>query len=490
MYSTFREPLVTALSTDSARPAVVHRGRTWSRGDLLARAAALAGQLRRLGLAPGDRVAMPLAEKLPALVGHLGVQLAGGVAVPLNARLPAAELPYYVADSGAAIALVDPEQALAWEALRGAAPSLRHVVVTTAEEAALEDLPAPVRGDDPCLMVYSSGTTGWPKGVVHTQGSLAAGLGALARCWRMTADDRVVNVLPLFHVHGLCFAALMPLLAGGCVLLEDSFQPARTLEVIGEASVFMAVPTIYYRLLDTPEFREPAQGWRARLFTCGSAPIRPEVLPQLQEIVGRPIINRYGMTEAHVITSLPLDGPWPDGSVGVPLEGVEVEVRREDGTPAATNEVGGIWVRGPSLFREYWNKPEATRAAFVDGWFETGDHGSRDEPGYLTLAGRKHDLIITSGFNVYPAMVERVINGCPGVRECAVVGVPDAIKGERVAAFVVREDAGLTEAAVEAYCRERLADYQRPRQVVFAEALPRNAMGKVLKRDLRERLGG
>jgi malonyl-CoA/methylmalonyl-CoA synthetase len=490
MSATFRDLLLNTLGTEPHRPALVHRGRAWSRADLLREAGQLGGRLRRLGLAPGDRVALTLAEKLPCLLAQLGVVLAGGVAVPLNPRLPEAELPYFVNDSGASLALVGPEQAIALEALRAVAPSLRHVVVSGADdEGTSVDFTPGCAPADPCLMIYSSGTTGWPKGVVHTQGSLASALGALARCWRMTPDDRVVNVLPLFHVHGLCFAAFLPLLAGGCVLLEDSFQPARTLDVVAQASVFMAVPTIYYRLLDTPEFRAGTRRWDVRLFTCGSAPIRPEILPQLQELLGGPVINRYGMTEAHVITSLPLDGPWPDGSVGVPLEGVEVEVRRDDGTLCPTSEVGNVRIQGPNLFRGYWNNPEATRAAFSEGWFETGDLGSRDARGFLTLAGRKHDLIITSGFNVYPAAVERVVNGCPGVRESAVLGVPDAIKGERVAAFIVRADPALDEATIDRFCRERLVDYQCPRRIVFVEALPRNAMGKVLKRELRERLG-
>jgi acyl-CoA synthetase (AMP-forming)/AMP-acid ligase II len=204
----------------------------------------LAGRLQRLGLSVGDRVALPLADRLGCVIAHLGVFLAGGVALPLNPKLPAQELRYFLQDSGAGIALVDPEQATSLEQVRADVPSLRHVV------ADLDANPSPYRRpdlapDDGCLLVYSSGTTGWPKGVVHSQTGLYSALRALAGCWRMTPDDRVVNVLPLFHVHGLCFATLMPLLAGACVLLEDSFVPQRTLEAISQATVFMAVPTIY-----------------------------------------------------------------------------------------------------------------------------------------------------------------------------------------------------------------------------------------------------
>jgi malonyl-CoA/methylmalonyl-CoA synthetase len=344
-----------------------------------------------------------------------------------------------------------------------------------------------VRDDDPCLIVYSSGTTGWPKGIVHTQANVASSLFALQRTWRFTPDDVVLNVLPLFHIHGLSFATQLTLLTGGCVIL-DEFQPQQTLQRVADCTVFMAVPTIYYRFLEEPSFRDTARNWSmVRLFTCGSAPIRAEVLPELETILGRPVINRYGMSEAFVITSLPLDGPWPNGSVGLPIDGIDVRVMN-DARPAAPGEVGAVQMRGPNLFREYWRQPEATRQAFTTGWFDTGDLGSRDAAGFLTLVGRKHDLIITSGFNVYPQVVERVINSCPGVRESAVLGIPDARKGERVAAAVVRDDPALDEDRLRAFWNERLVDYQRPKDVVFVDALPRNALGKVLRRELRERI--
>ena len=251
----------------------------------------------------------------------------------------------------------------------------------------------------------------------------------------------------------------------------------------------MAVPTIYYRFLEQPNFRAIAKTWtKPRLFTCGSAPIRAEVLPELESILGKPVINRFGMTEGFVITSLPLDGPRPNGSVGKPLDGIEVRIANEP--EASATDVGPVQLRGPNLFREYWNKPDATKDAFASGWFETGDLGSLDANGFLTLVGRKNDLIITSGFNVYPQVVERVINECPGVRESAVIGVPDAHKGESVVAFVVGGDATLDEGLLRAFWSERLVDYQRPKDVVFIDALPRNAMGKVLRRELRDKFSG
>jgi malonyl-CoA/methylmalonyl-CoA synthetase len=301
----------------------------------------------------------------------------------------------------------------------------------------------------------------------------------------MTSDDIVLNVLPLFHIHGLAFATHLTWLSGGCIRIEDSFEVETTLSAIGQSTVFMAVPPIYYRLLESAEFRPAAASWKqVRLFTCGSAPIRAEVLPELEGILQHPVINRYGMTESYVITSLPLAGPWPSGSVGLPLEGIERKVVRSDGVVVEAGEVGSVFIRGANLFREYWRKPDATRAAFSDGWFDTGDLGSLDERGFLTLVGRKNDLIITSGYNVYPQVVERVVGECPGVKECAAFGVPDRERGERVAVAVVRSDPMLDEARLRAWCGERLVHYQQPRTFLFADALPRNSMGKILRREL------
>jgi malonyl-CoA/methylmalonyl-CoA synthetase len=299
-----------------------------------------------------------------------------------------------------------------------------------------------------------------------------------------------MNALPLFHIHGLAFATHLTLLTGGCVHIEDNFDAKQMLATIGTGTVFMAVPPMYYKLLAEPEFAARAATWdRVRLFTCGSAPIRTEVLPDLQRILRRPIINRYGMTESYVIASLPLAGPWPDGSVGLPLDGVEVRIARLDDTTADAGEVGSVLIRGPNIFREYWQKPEATQRAFATGWFDTGDLGQLDERGFLTLVGRAHDLIIVSGYNVYPQVVERVLGECPGVGECAVLGLPDEQRGERVAAAIVRNDPALDEARVRAWVSDRLIHYQQPRSLLFLDALPKNALGKVLRRELREQFG-
>jgi malonyl-CoA/methylmalonyl-CoA synthetase len=489
----FVAALRASFDEHAGRVAITHRERSYTFAEIDARARRGAAWLRGLGAEQGERVVVAASEKLPFLAAHLGALVAGAVALPVNPRLTRDEMRYVLADSDAAVAVVGEEARGVVEGLREELPALRAVVdVNEAWDAPDAPWSEPSYApDDPCLILYSSGTTGRPKGVVHTQANLATSLRALGDCWQFSPDDVLVNVLPLFHIHGLSFASHLSLLTGSRMIVEDAFHPRKTLGVVGLGTVFMAIPTFYYAFLDRPEFPEAARAWsNVRLFTCGSAPIRPEVLPGLEGILGRPVINRYGMTEGHVITSLPLDGPWPQGSVGLPLNGIELRLAREDGTDAPSGEVGTVLLRGANLFREYWRNPEATGAAFASGWFDTGDLGTCDASCFLTLVGRKNDMIISSGFNVYPQVVERVLNDCPGVRESAVLGLPDPRRGERVTAVIVRDDPGLDEKRVRAHCAENLVDYQRPASIVFVDSLPRNALGKVLRRELRDQLAG
>lgn len=489
MTAHFGEHLLQIFAKHAQRPAIAYRGETVSYGELQARAIQCAAWLQQLGLEPGDRVVLFTADKLPFLFAQLGAMLAGGVPLPLNPRFTREEMRYYLSDSGARAIVVGQEQRPMIESLTA---ELENPPTIVSDQTALEPPAATFRDPqrqphDPCLILYSSGTTGWPKGVVHTHENVASSLRGLAECWQMSTSDVVINALPLFHIHGLAFATHLTWFAGGCVRIEDNFDAAQMLDIIGTGTVFMAVPPMYYRLLAEPRLRAAAQSWNnVRLFTCGSAPIRTEVLPELQEILQRPIINRYGMTESYVISSLPLAGPWPDGSVGLPLPGVEVRIARSDGSPAAQGEVGAVHIRGPNIFRNYWQRPEATTAAFQTGWFETGDLGQLDERGFLTLVGRQHDLIIVSGYNVYPQVVERVLGECPGVAECAVLGLPDEQRGERVAAAIVRSDTALDAAQVRAWVSERLIHYQQPKSLLFVDALPKNSLGKILRRELRE----
>jgi acyl-CoA synthetase (AMP-forming)/AMP-acid ligase II len=489
----FLHDLQATFGQHAARPALIYGGRTWTYSELDAVARDCAAWLQSLGIAAGDRVALFTPNKLPFLIGHLGVMFAGGVPLPLNPRFTREEMRYFLTDSGARLVIGGREQQSLAEHLASGLPQQPIVV---ADALALDPPaadwcePSP-NADEACLILYSSGTTGWPKGVVHTHANVASSLAALALCWRMTAEDVVVNVLPLFHIHGLAFATHLTWLTGGCLLVEDAFDPLRTLDAIGRGTVFMAVPPIYYRLLEEPKFRAAAKQWEnVRLFTCGSAPIRPEVLPELEAILGKPVINRYGMTEAYVIASLPLDGPWPYGSVGLPLAGVELSVVRDDGAPAAVGEVGSVRVRGPNLFREYWNKPEATAEMIRNGWLHTGDIATMDEDGFFRIVDRLKDIILVSGFNVYPTEVEGVLYRHPDVLKASVVGVPDDVTGERVKAFIVlKEGATATAAEIMQWCRDPaqgLTGYRVPREIEFRDSLPETLIGKVLRRVLLE----
>jgi malonyl-CoA/methylmalonyl-CoA synthetase len=479
--------------------AIKHREEVYTYSRLESMVEHVGAFLQKKGLKKGDRVILNMSDKFAFLIHHLGVVLSGGVSLPLNFAFTKDEMLYFINDSGATHVIANEKQAELINQINPECPNLSHVI--SSSEAFLESIGekfenVPISPKDNCFILYSSGTTGTPKGVVHTHHNLAESLLALKKCWRFTKDDVLLNVLPLFHIHGLSFATHLSLISGSSMLLEDKFHPVKTMDRVGESTVFMAVPTIYYALLRRGEFREKAMSWKkTRLFTCGSAPIRPEVLPELEEILGTNLINRYGMTESHVITSLPLDGPFPQGSVGTPLDGIALKLVTEEGRSIfAENvkkehvgEVGEVKIKSPNLFDHYWKNPEATASEFDDdGFFSTGDLGRLDENGFLTLVGRKKDLIITGGYNVYPPVVERVINEFEQVKESAVVGLFDEKKGEQVVAFVV-PDGELDLRALRQFCRGHLVNYQVPGRFEVVDELPRNTMGKILKRVLKEK---
>jgi len=485
----FLELLDHQFKENSRHQAVIYQDQVFSYAEVEERAKAVGVFLRQKGLKTGDIVILYTPEKLSFLLIHLGIILGGGVSLPLNPGFTAEEMIYFLNDSGACFVFASGQQASVIEKIKNKCPALKSVFEPSI--AFNQKLLQGVQGDGflekspPGFMLYSSGTTGQPKGVMHNHVNTGASLLALQKCWEFSPGDVLLNVLPLFHIHGLSFAAHLSLISGSTMIIEDRFHPVQTMEKIKDATVFMGVPTYYYSFLNRPEFRERAKEWRrTRLFTCGSAPIRSEVLDEIETIIGKPLINRYGMTESHVITSLPLAGPYKRGSVGVPLEGIEIKIGKQ-----GREEAGEVMVRGPNLFDHYWKKIEATRLAFdEDGFFKTGDLGNFDDDGYLFLVGRKNDLVITSGFNVYPPVVERVINEFPGVKESAVIGIPDPVKGEKVMAVIVPEAGSKVDIdKLKKHCREKLVNYQCPVAFELLKELPRNTMGKVLKRDLKEK---
>jgi len=339
------------------------------------------------------------------------------------------------------------------------------------------------RDDGPAAIVYTSGTTGRAKGAVLTHGNLAANARTLVEAWRITAEDLYLAVLPLFHVHGLA-NGICSWLASGCRMrLVERFEHDKAEALFEEfqPTIFFGVPTIYVRLLELPDEAARRIGSRMRLFVSGSAPLPAPVFEAFRAAFDHAILERYGMTETLMTVGNPYEGDRRPGTVGRPLPGVEVRIVGPDGRDLPDGETGALLVRGPAVFSGYWRRPEATEAAFTDGWFRTGDLGERSADGYVTLRGRASDLIITGGFNVYPREIEDVLLELPGVREAVVVGVPDERRGERPVAFFAGD---ADETALEAACRRQLASFKVPAAFLRVDALPRNALGKVQKHRL------
>ena len=336
--------------------------------------------------------------------------------------------------------------------------------------------------DTPLALVYTSGTTGASKGAILTHGNFAANAVVLNASWGMRAMDRLLTTLPLFHVHGLGNAVHCWLLAGCHMRLTARFEAAKAAAWFTDyaPTVFFGVPTMYIRLLDLDDATARTIGSNARLFVCGSAPLPAHVLEAFRAKFGHVILERYGMTETLMNVSNPYIGERRAGTVGLPLALTAVRIVGDDGRDVADGTSGELWVRGPNVCAGYWNRPDATASAFADGWFRTGDIGVRATDGYITLEGRRSELIISGGFNIYPREIEELLLEQPGISEATVVGTPDAARGEVPVAYLVCDPA-LDVVALEAHLRTQLASFKIPRAFVRVEALPRTALGKVQK---------
>jgi malonyl-CoA/methylmalonyl-CoA synthetase len=465
LFSMFR----AGFPADLTRPALIEgSGAALSYADLLTRSGAIAAALLARGLKPGDRMVVQTSKSVDALLLYLAALRAGIVHVPLNPGYTRAELDYFIGDAEPGLFVDDAE--------------LAHLAAApTAEFADVELGP-----DDLAAILYTSGTTGRSKGAMLSQANLASNAAALIRDWRFTSADRLIHALPIFHVHGLFVATHCVLGSGATMLWQPSFDAEAILGSLPDATVLMGVPTFYTRLLARPELT-PKLCSNMRLFVSGSAPLSAETHREWQARTGHRILERYGMTETGMLSSNPYEGDRRAGSVGPPLPGVSIRIAAPD-----ADGVGGIEVQGPNVTRGYWRNPEKTVEAFTaDGWFETGDLGRFDGDGYLWIVGRAKDLIISGGFNVYPAEVEAAIEVLDGVADVAVVGAPHPDFGEGVVAVVVpRADAEVSPDAIGAALRETLAAYKRPKLVLIRDALPRNAMGKVEKAALRREFAG
>jgi len=461
MSANLYDLLSSRFPADRSKPCfLLSDGGAISYGELEAGAARVAGRLVAEGVQPGDRVALQAEKSAEAIMVYLGVLKTGAVFLPLNGAYTPAEVDYFLGDAEPKVFITDPP---GWVAEATAYAPL---------EAA-----APRTANDLASLIYTSGTTGRSKGAMLSHGNLAENALALHAAWGFTPDDVLLHALPIFHVHGLFVALHCALLSGCPMVWLPKFSDAEVLAGLEEATVMMGVPTFYTRLLANPEFtRAGAAG--VRLFVCGSAPLLPSTFAEFEARTGQRILERYGMSEAVIITSNPLHGERIAGSVGYPLPGVDLRI-------GGGEETGVIEIRGPSVFSGYWRMPEKTAEEFTaDGFFITGDVGRRDPDGRVWISGRAKDLIISGGYNVYPKEVELVLDELPGVTESAVVGVPHKDFGEGVVAVVLGTG---DEAAMIAQARQQLAAYKTPKRIVFVDELPRNAMGKVQKNLLRQR---
>jgi len=474
---------------------------TWR--DIDRATARIANLLQWLDLPEGARVAVQTEKSVEALLLYLAVLRAGYVYLPLNTAYQSSEIEYFIGNAEPSVVVCSGKN-FGWVSKLAFKAGCTHVftlnedrtgsLLERAAHHADTHEPAQRQASDLAAILYTSGTTGRSKGAMLTHGNLLSNALTLKSYWRWQPGDVLIHALPIFHVHGLFVASHGALLNGSKMIWFSKFAPRAVVERLPEATVFMGVPTLYVRLLGEASFtREACRNMR--LFISGSAPLLIETFNDFRERTGHTILERYGMSETVMLTSNPCDpkdGERKGGTVGFPLPGVGLRVRDDHSAVVPQGEIGGIEVKGPNVFSGYWRMPEKTREEFTDdGWFKTGDVGRIDDEGYVVIVGRSKDLIITGGYNVYPAEVEGVLNEMPGVAESAVIGVPHADFGEAVVAVVVRRPGSTPDAAqLIGQLKAKIANFKVPKQVFVVDELPRNTMGKVQKNLLREQHRG
>jgi malonyl-CoA/methylmalonyl-CoA synthetase len=472
-------------------------GECYSYLDLVSLSARIANVLVDRGVKPGDRVAAKVEKSFAALVLYLAALRAGAIYLPLNVAYTVAETAYFLGDAEPSLVVCDPREAREVGIIAAKISAKVETLdgngkgsLTDAASDASPDFASVQREpDDLAAILYTSGTTGRSKGAMLTHGNLLSNAMTLRDQWCFTSEDRLIHALPIYHTHGLFVASNVTLISGGTLLLLPKFDADQVVNLMSRATVLMGVPTFYVRLLQHPHLGQEITR-HIRLFVSGSAPLLAETHREWMARTGHAILERYGMTETNMITSNPYKGTRVPGSVGLPLPGVSVRVTNPDtGTELPRGEIGMIEVRGPNVFKGYWRMPEKTAAEFrADGFFVTGDLGKFDDSKYLHIVGRGKDLIISGGFNVYPKEVETEIDAIPGITESAVIGIADPDFGEAVTAVVVADSSSPpNEEMVLRVLKDRLANYKRPKRVHFVNELPRNTMGKVEKKLLRDR---
>lgn len=472
-------------------------GKTISHDAFVRRAAQLAHVLVDAGVAPGDRVVVQAPKLSDTIALYAAAVQAGAVYLPLNTAYTEAELQYFIGDAQPKLIVCATNDEAAINALaKGANAAVltldsENGSLSSAADAMPTEFETVPRGaDDLAALLYTSGTTGRSKGAMLSHKNLLSNAKVLTDLWQITEQDRLIHALPIFHTHGLFVAMNTALLAGASVRFMEKFDVDGIMTALPDATLMMGVPTFYTRLLSDDRFTKSTVG-NMRLFISGSAPLLAETHHAFQERTGHMILERYGMTETNMITSNPYDGDRVAGTVGYPLPGTEVKIAHsETGDTCATGDIGVIEVRGDNVFQGYWKMPEKTAEELRDdGYFITGDLGVMTADGRVSIVGRQKDLIIAGGYNIYPKEIEDVINDIPGVLESAVFGIPHPDFGESVIATIVLEDPKLSAEDIASNVEPKLARFKHPRIYNFADALPRNTMGKVQKNVLRDQQG-
>ncbi len=483
LYSRFAR----SFTAFADRVLVEDGNRQWTYAEIEHEVGRLAARLRQLGVAPGERVLVQTDKNVETLLLYFATIRLGAVYLPLNVDYTEAELDYFARDATPVLAVCREQSTELFGRIGGGSmrvTTLDRLFAQLPEETAP---PVPRGGDDIAAILYTSGTTGKPKGAMLTQENLASNGEMLIDFWRFTPEDRLIHALPIFHVHGLFVAVHCVLFSGASMVFLPRFDSERVIELMPASTVLMGVPTFYIRLLRDPGFTREAAA-NMRLFISGSAPLSADIHRAFEERSGHRVLERYGMTETGMLTSNPYEGERRAGFVGPPLPGVSLRIADfETGRVMPQGEVGIVEVKGANVFKGYWQMPEKTAAEFrPDGWFITGDMGFIDSDGYVQLVGREKDLIISGGLNVYPAEVEALLDDRADVAEAAVIGVPHPDLGEAVVA-VVQPVGDFDADMVRAAMRKELAAFKVPKAIFTMDALPRNTMGKIQKKLLREK---
>jgi long-chain acyl-CoA synthetase len=473
------------------KTAIFYGDREISYAELLAQAQNVAARLQTgFGVKPGDRVALWLKNRPEFVAGVFGILQAGAAVVPVNNFLKPAEVGYILNDGGIDVLITDAELGVHEKELLAARPSLKFLHVEDFSELKTHNLEFKTcqrREQDLAVIIYTSGTTGKPKGAMLSHGNLLHNVNSCRIVLESVPDDCFAVILPLFHTYMMTVGIFLPFTTGGSIVLVKSLHPPRAMlqEIFSRhATILPAVPS-FYRMLLGAQLPTPQP---IRIFISGSAPLPMQTLREFEEKFKVPLIEGYGLSEASpVVSKNPLHGEHKAGSIGIPIPNVEMSVQDNSGKILGVDETGEICVRGGNVMLGYWNQPVESAKVFRDGWLLTGDVGHRDADGYYYITDRKKDMLIVNGINVYPREIEEVIYHFPGVKEAAVIGVPDVRRGEQPVAFVsAAEGQVLDEKALLQFIRSRLADYKMPKQIIILPALPKNATGKILKTELRK----